>query len=64
MGDTQDLTVMTAKEVAEQLLSRATVTRLAQRGELDRIPVKGRLLFTRLEVVRFVTGQRRPGDRS
>jgi hypothetical protein len=40
------------------------VTRLAQRGELDRIPVKGRLLFTRLEVVRFVTGQRRPGDRS
>jgi len=63
MDEDENLTVMTASEVAERLrISRATVTRMAQRGELDRIPVKGRLLFTRLEVVRFVTGQRRIGD--
>ncbi|MBD3849408.1 helix-turn-helix domain-containing protein [Bosea sp. SSUT16] len=57
-----EIMIMTAQEVAELLrISRATVTRLAQRGELARIPVAGRLLFTRLEVTRFVSGQRQNG---
>lgn len=60
---TAEFKVMTAQEVAETLrISRATVTRLAQRGELYRIPVKGRLLFTRVEIVRFATGRHRTGD--
>lgn len=60
----ENFTVMTASEVAERLrVSRATVTRMAQRGELDRVPIKGRLLFTSSEVVRFVTGCDRNGGR-
>lgn len=42
-----ELKIITAQEVADALrVSRATVTRLAQRGELVRIPIAGRLLFT------------------
>ncbi len=64
MDQDENFTVLTASEVAERLrVSRATVTRMAQRGELDRIPIRGRLLFTSNEVVRFVTGQCRHGDR-
>lgn len=60
----ENFTVMTASEVAERLrVSRATVTRMAQRGELGRVPIKGRLLFTSSEVVRFVTGCDRNGGR-
>ncbi|WP_376985850.1 helix-turn-helix domain-containing protein [Bosea sp. R86505] len=64
MDRDDDFTVMTASEVAERLrVSRATVTRMAQRGELDRVPIKGRLLFTSSALVRFVTGRDRDEGR-
>jgi excisionase family DNA binding protein len=64
MDRDENFTVMTASEVADRLrVSRATVTRMAQRGELDRVPIKGRLLFTSSELVRFVTGRDRDEGR-